>query len=86
MRTRHTGRTALVLLLAASFVGAQPDLRGTVQAWVASRQPQLMAELVELLAIPNLAADRPNIRRNADHLRGMLERRGFAAELLETLW
>ena len=43
-----------------------------------------MRELVELLAIPNVASDRPNIRRNADHLRGMLARRGFAAELLET--
>jgi acetylornithine deacetylase/succinyl-diaminopimelate desuccinylase-like protein len=37
-----------------------------------------------MLAIPNVAADRPNIRRNAEHLRALLGRRGFAAELLET--
>ena len=36
------------------------------------------------LAIPNVAADKPNIRRNAEHLRGMLARHGFAAEMLET--
>ena len=41
-------------------------------------------ELVDLLSIPNVAADRANIRRNAEHLRGMLATRGFKAELLET--
>jgi acetylornithine deacetylase/succinyl-diaminopimelate desuccinylase-like protein len=59
---------------------AQIGTRG----WVAAHQGQIVGELVELLAIPNVAADRQNIRRNADHLRAMLERRGFAAELLET--
>ena len=54
------------------------------RSWVAAHQGQIVGELVELLAIPNVAADRQNIRRNADHLRAMLERRGFAAELLET--
>jgi hypothetical protein len=33
---------------------------------------------------PNVAADRQNIRRNADHLRGVLTRRGFTVEILET--
>ena len=54
------------------------------RSWVAAHQGQIVGELVELLAIPNVAADRQNIRRNADHLRAMLERRGFAAELIET--
>ena len=43
-----------------------------------------MRELVDLLSIPNVAADRANIRRNATHLGGMLARRGFATELWET--
>ena len=43
-----------------------------------------MRELADLLAIPNVAADRANIRRNADHLKRMLERHGIAAEILET--
>ena len=63
---------------------AQADLRSTVASWTSSHRGQIVAELVELLAIPNVAADRPNIRRNAEHLKRMLERRGFAAELLET--
>lgn len=43
-----------------------------------------MRELQELLAIPNVASDRANIRKNAEHLRTLLAKRGFSAELLET--
>ena len=76
----------LVLLLSAATTRAQPasDLRAAVGAWVSAHQPQIVKELVDLLAIPNVAADRANIRRNAEHLRGMLAARGFKAELLET--
>ena len=38
---------------------------------------------MDLLAIPNLASDAPNIRRNADTIVKMLEKRGVAAKLLE---
>lgn len=43
-----------------------------------------MRELQELLAIPNIAADKANIRKNAEHLRTLFVKRGFSAELLET--
>src|SRR5262245_27599241 len=76
---------AAALVAAGSIVGsAQTGLRESVRAWVAAHQRQVVGELIELLAIPNVAADKPNIRRNAEHLRGLLERRGFASELLET--
>jgi acetylornithine deacetylase/succinyl-diaminopimelate desuccinylase-like protein len=70
--------------LGATTVSAQTDSRAAARKWVAANQKQIVAELTELLSIPNVAADRPNIRRNAEHLRAMLERRGFAAEVLET--
>lgn len=75
-----------MLLVATTSIpaSAQPGTRASVRQWVAANQQAVVAELVELLSIPNVAADVPNIRRNAEHLRGMLERRGFAAELLET--
>ncbi|MBM3790758.1 MAG: M20/M25/M40 family metallo-hydrolase, partial [Acidobacteria bacterium] len=60
------------------------DLRSAVEAYVNRNQRRIVSELVELLSIPNIAADRVNIERNAEHLRGMLERRGFAAEILPT--
>ena len=67
-------------------VAAAPpaNLRAAVDGWVQRHQQPLVSSLVELLAIPNVAADRENIRRNAAWLRGALAARGFAAEILET--
>jgi acetylornithine deacetylase/succinyl-diaminopimelate desuccinylase-like protein len=45
---------------------------------------QVVGELVSFLAIPNLATDGPNIRRNAEHLMGMMRTRGISARLLES--
>src|SRR6187431_3556018 len=70
--------------LALSLLAQTVDLKASVSAWVDARQKEIITELLELLAIPNVAADKPNIRRNAEHLRTMLGRHGFAAELLET--
>ena len=52
--------------------------------YVDAHQEEIIGELLESLAIPNVAADRPNIRRNAEHLRTILDRRGFVSEILET--
>ena len=49
-----------------------------------THQQAIVREFVELLSIPNVAADRENIKRNADLLRTMFARRGFTAEILET--
>ncbi len=59
-------------------------VRSTVTAWVGAHQREVVGELLELLSIPNIAADRPNVRRNAEHLEALFERHGFTAELLET--
>lgn len=69
----------------AGAAAAQGDrLKPTIAAWVDAHQKAIVTELVETLAIPNVAADRANIRRNAEHLRALLAKRGFSAELLET--
>jgi acetylornithine deacetylase/succinyl-diaminopimelate desuccinylase-like protein len=73
----------LVLVTALIRVQAS-QAPSDVASWVTSHEREIVQELVELLAIPNVASDRANIRRNAEHLRGMLGRRGFSAELLET--
>jgi len=76
---------ALVLaLLAASRASAQETLRPRVEAWTAANQKAIVGEFLDLLAIPNVAADRVNIDRNAVFLKSMLEKRGFKAELLPT--
>ena len=87
MRFRWLPAVACVVAMMTTVsVAAQSgaDLRARVAEWVKGSQSALFGELVELLSIPNVAADRPNIRRNAGHLQQMLGRRGFTAEILET--
>ena len=43
----------------------------------------VLKEYAELLSIPDIAADKENIRRNAELLRMMLEKRGVRVRLLE---
>src|SRR5215469_16403162 len=77
-------RVLIGLLALAAGLGQPADLKATVSAWVAAHRQAVVDDLLELLAIPNVASDKPNIRRNADHLRELLAKRGFAAEVLET--
>jgi acetylornithine deacetylase/succinyl-diaminopimelate desuccinylase-like protein len=81
---RALAALAFVSCLTPAPAAQAPDWPARVRAWVASNQQPIVRELVELLSIPNVAADRQNIRRNAMHLSGLLARRGFTAELLET--
>jgi acetylornithine deacetylase/succinyl-diaminopimelate desuccinylase-like protein len=80
----HQIISLLSLSLLTTLHAQQLDERARVKAWIDGHQTAIVKELVDLLAIPNVAADRPNIRRNAEHLQRMLAARGFAAELLET--
>ena len=67
-----------------SPVDAQTPWVPKVRSWITANEQPILRELQDLLAIPNVAADRANIRKNAEHLRGLFEKRGFAVELLET--
>ena len=66
--------TVLLLFLAATAAGKaiaqKPD------------QHAVVAEFADLLAIPNLASDAPNIARNAAAIRAMFEKRGVPTRLL----
>jgi acetylornithine deacetylase/succinyl-diaminopimelate desuccinylase-like protein len=76
---------AVLIACSGAALAAAPDvLRARVSQYVDAHRDQIVAELSELLSIPNVASDRANILRNAEHLKGMLGRRGFSAELLET--
>ncbi|MFL5579240.1 MAG: M20/M25/M40 family metallo-hydrolase [Gemmatimonadaceae bacterium] len=79
-------RVALAAALLGSPLLAQPSpdrVRAAARSYREAREAAILRELVELLAIPNLASDSANIRRNAHHLVAMLERRGVRARLLE---
>jgi len=82
MRTIKSSILILSLLIVESLSFAQT--RATVERYVSEHRPEILAEFVSLLSIPNVASDKPNIRKNAEQLREMLNRRGFAVEILET--
>src|SRR5436305_5846656 len=60
------------------------SLRTKVRGYREAHDVQIVRELSDFLAIPNLASDRANIRRNAEHLLGMMKARGIDARLLES--
>lgn len=53
-----------------------------VREYRLANEHRIVRELVDLLAIPNVASDTPNIQRNAVKLVEMLERRGIQTRLL----
>lgn len=53
-----------------------------VRAYRRAHEVEILREFRELLAIPNVASDTPNIQRNAAKLVEMLERRGIRTQLL----
>jgi acetylornithine deacetylase/succinyl-diaminopimelate desuccinylase-like protein len=72
---------AIALLVVASPAFAQSV---DVSDYVRRHQGEIVREFLQLVAIPNHRADLPNIKRNAELLRQMLERRGLKPEVWET--
>ena len=69
---RHTVRlanalptAALLLLMSVSPASAQNT---AVRQYVREHQPAILREFLQLVAIPSVRTDLPNIRRNAEQL------------------
>ncbi|MEP6494878.1 MAG: M20/M25/M40 family metallo-hydrolase [bacterium] len=86
-------RSVLVIAAAAATVMAAPlpaqsppppPLNAKIKAYRMAHDAEMVRELSTFLAIPNLATDAPNIRRNVAHLMGMLASRGIQARVLES--
>jgi len=69
---------ALIALLSVAAIAQSP-----VRDYRRAHERQILAEFTRLLAIPNIASDRENIRRNAEFIREMMQQRGLNPELLE---
>ena len=57
-------------------------LRERIRTWRAAREAVIVEELTTLLALPNVASDKPNIEKNAAAIDAALRRRGVKTELL----
>jgi acetylornithine deacetylase/succinyl-diaminopimelate desuccinylase-like protein len=82
---RIPSRLALILALAQPVAAQEPaSFRAAIDAYRRAHEHEILRELRELLAIPNLATDSVNIRRNAALISSMLQRRGVTTRLLES--
>src|SRR5213595_874724 len=73
-------KLVMVMLALAGLAAAQNAVRDYRRA----HERQIIDEFTRLLAIPNVASDRENIRRNAQFIVEMMQRRGLNPQLLET--
>lgn len=81
-------RLVLIALLSSLFayqVFAQSSpAASAARVYRQAHEHEIIEEFVNLLSIPNVASDTPNIRQNAGAVSRMLERRGVKTRLLES--
>jgi len=77
-------RLILTLFFCAALLAARTNPAAlAARHWREQHEKDIVTEFTELLAIPNIARDRVNIRRNADAIVAMLAKRGVPARLVE---
>jgi acetylornithine deacetylase/succinyl-diaminopimelate desuccinylase-like protein len=74
---------ALSLLLVATTWAQTPPAVKAAREYRQQHEREILIEFMDLLALPNVASDLPNIRRNAAAIQQMFERRGVRMQLLE---
>src|ERR1700694_2109723 len=77
-------RLAVLALISGCAVASAQGKNAAVKEWIAANQPAVMQEFVQLVSIPDVKTDKPNIARNAEFLQKMLTRHGFAAQVWES--
>ena len=89
--SRCCGRLAFVTSITTAITGPlwgqgpSPDaLRTRVRQYRTEHDTSIVRELRDFIAIPNVASDTANIRRNAERLRAMIEARGLPAKILDS--
>ncbi len=80
-----TGRgvaVGIVMFLAFSASARAEPVRDRVRAYRAAHEKEIVRELSDLLALPNVANRVADVERNAGHLEASLRRRGFETRRL----
>jgi acetylornithine deacetylase/succinyl-diaminopimelate desuccinylase-like protein len=73
---------AAFLLAAPAFALPPHEAASAARDWRVKHEKEIVAELSALVAIPNLASDKPNIERNAAFIAEAFTRRGATVKLL----
>jgi len=86
MKIQHIACLFLMLsLCAVPALAAEDDdsgVRDTVRRYRSEHEVQILNELADLVALPNIASNVDDMERNANHLTELLERRAFDVRLL----
>jgi acetylornithine deacetylase/succinyl-diaminopimelate desuccinylase-like protein len=72
-----------LLLLCNPALADPAAVAKQARTWRSAHEREILSEFADLLSIPNLASDTRNIRRNADAIRALCEKRGLAVNLLK---
>ena len=71
------------LLLAGAAPAQQNPAAAAARAWRETHERPILTEFMDLLALPNLAREQTDIRKNAAAVSALLEKRGVKTRLLE---
>jgi acetylornithine deacetylase/succinyl-diaminopimelate desuccinylase-like protein len=74
---------ALLFLAVAKEAFSQSPAASAARSYRQAHEHEIIEEFADLLSIPNVASDAPNIVRNAQSISRMLEKRGVKTRLLE---
>jgi hypothetical protein len=82
---RALGAAALVMLAAAAMPqsASAQSVTPAVRAWREQHEAEIVRELADLVAIPDVARDHANIVKNAEAVKALMERRGIKAQILD---
>jgi acetylornithine deacetylase/succinyl-diaminopimelate desuccinylase-like protein len=76
-------KTWLLMFAAAVAFAQENPASKTAREWRKAHERQIVDEFMGLLAIPNISSDTANVRRSAEAVVKILEKRGVAARLVQ---
>jgi acetylornithine deacetylase/succinyl-diaminopimelate desuccinylase-like protein len=86
-RVWHIGTILILSASSVAVTSAQSPsgaaARAAARRYREANEAKLVRDFTTLLAMPNVASNLANVRRNADYLSGLLRARGIAPRLLE---
>jgi len=82
--SRVTRALLMVCLTSVVLAAAPSPAVIKVREWRATHERQIVAELMQLVSLPNISSNKADIIKNADALTGMFEKRGFMVARVQT--
>ncbi|HEV8411730.1 MAG TPA: M20/M25/M40 family metallo-hydrolase [Gemmatimonadaceae bacterium] len=75
--------TAALVAAGVPIVAPAQSVTPAVRTWRQQHEAEIVRELADLVSIPDVARDHPNILKAAEAVRAMLARRGISARILD---